>query len=158
MSDIAFLRKLHRQETLKIEPPNDTVSASYLQKSSRSLQSAKILTRAGNLEDAIALSYYAMYHALTALLFKAGVRCENHGGAIMLLRLLFDMDNTLIAKAKAERIDRQYYVDFSTTHEQTREAIGTAEDFIALIHDRLASMSSGETERLNERMRSLLGS
>ena len=58
------------------------------------------------------MSYYARYNLLLALLFKAGIKCENHSGSILLLKLLFEKSELykIISDAKKERIDKQYYV------------------------------------------------
>jgi len=72
------------------------------------MTSAKLLMQNGLFENSISMSYYAMYN----LLFKTGIKCENHGGAILLLKLLIEEPelHRTISDAKAERIDKQYYV------------------------------------------------
>ena len=65
----------------------------------------------------------SMYHLLTSLLFKAGIKCENHTGAIIILKEIFEIDNKFILLAKKERVDKQYYVDFSVTKIEVEEFI-----------------------------------
>lgn len=81
------------------------------------------------------MSYYAMYNLLIALLFRVGIKCENHSGSILLLKLLFENDELfkLISEAKKERIDKQYYVTTDKddiTKEIAEELLNDAEDFI----------------------------
>ncbi|MDD1660485.1 MAG: HEPN domain-containing protein, partial [Methanomicrobiales archaeon] len=90
--------------------PSQEISGSYLAKSDSFLESARILREAEHLEEAVSMAYYSMYHAMTALLFRAGIRCENHAGAIMLLEELFGMDISALDEAKRMRVDTQYYV------------------------------------------------
>jgi len=68
-------------------------------------------------------------------LFRIGIKCENHTAAIILLKRTFDIDNSSISKAKTERIDKQYYVDFSISKEETKKGIISAEEFNAEIKD-----------------------
>lgn len=64
-----------------------------------------------------------------SLFFRIGIKCENHTAAIILLKEVFDKDNTFIDKAKTERVDKQYYVDFSVTKKEVDQMIKGAEQF-----------------------------
>jgi hypothetical protein len=48
-----------------------------------------------------------MYYSVLALFFAAGIKCENHTTAIILPDDIFGIDNSAIASAKSERIDKQ---------------------------------------------------
>ncbi len=87
----------------------------YRKKSESYLASAKILFENKRLEETVLMAYYSMYYMVLALLFATGIKCENHSGAMILLENLYGIDNTRIAAAKRERIDKQYYVDFAIT-------------------------------------------
>ena len=92
---------------LLVEPSNE-ISGSYLGKADNCLRSAQILLDSDLYENSVSMSYYAMYNSLTALLFKVGVKCENHAGSIIVFRELFGR-NDLYRKiffAKKERIER----------------------------------------------------
>ncbi len=89
MKKINFLIKLHREEKLQECEPSENVTKAYLQRSNESLSSAKILLKIGNIKDSVALAYYSMYHLLLAALFRIGIKCENHTGAIILLKEVF---------------------------------------------------------------------
>jgi len=129
------LIKLYKEGKLQLVEPSEEIKEAYLHKSSKSLSSAKALLKIGNLEDSVALAYYSMYHCLLALLFRTGIKCENHTGSIILLKNVFEIDNKNISNAKSERVDKQYYVDFDVSKDETKQAIEIAEDFIAEITD-----------------------
>lgn len=135
MKRTSFLHKLCQEGKLSEIEPSEEIKAAYLQKSAKSLSSAKALYSIGNLEDSVALAYYAMYHCLLALLFRVGIKCENHTAAIILLKRVFGIDNGAISGAKSERVDKQYYVDFKVTELETSESIRIAEEFVADLTD-----------------------
>lgn len=71
------------------------------------LTSAKLLLDHGKLEEAVSIAYYSMYHSLTALLFRTGIKCENHVATIALLKKVVNIDNSDISRARRERVDKQ---------------------------------------------------
>jgi uncharacterized protein (UPF0332 family) len=121
MRRIPFLNKIHNEGKLKLVDPSTEIKDAYLQRANESLSSAKVLLDIGNLKDTVALAYYAMYHTLLALLFRTGIKCENHTAAIILLKEVFAIDNSSISKAKEERVDKQYYIDFAVTKEDVKD-------------------------------------
>ena len=74
-------------------------------------------------EESVGLAYYSMYHLLIALLFKVGIKSENHSASVILLKEIFNQDNKKIFEAKTERIDKQYYIDFKITKSDVEETI-----------------------------------
>jgi len=130
-----FLNKLKGEEKLKLVEPSEDICDSYSEKSANCLKSAKLLLQNNLYENSIGMSYYAMYNLLLALLLRAGIKCENHGGSILLLRLLFGNSELykLISDAKKERIDKQYYVTTEKdeiTKEAAGELLNNAEEFV----------------------------
>jgi uncharacterized protein (UPF0332 family) len=130
-----FLNKLKKEEKLELVEPSEDICNSYSEKSANCLKSAKLLLQNNLYENSISMSYYAMYNLLLALLFRAGIKCENHGGSILLLKLVFSKDDLykLISDAKRERIDKQYYVTTEKdeiTKEIADELLVHAEDFV----------------------------
>ena len=109
MRKINFLAKLFDEGKLQLVNPSEEIKDSYIKKSESNLISAKILLENNKLEESVSLVYYSMYHMLTALLFKVGIKCENHSASIILLKELFSIDNSGIFFAKKERVDKQYY-------------------------------------------------
>ena len=135
MKKINFLIRLKEEEKLFIIDPSEEVKESYIRKSASSLKSAEILLGNGQVEDAVPMAYYSMYNMLTALLYKAGIKCENHSASIIILKELFGIDNSRIMSAKTERVDKQYYVDFKITKEEVGNLIKSAEQFNSMLYD-----------------------
>lgn len=104
-----------------------------MEKATKSLKSSKVLLKMKNLEDSIALAYYSMYFALLSLLFRVGIKSENHTISIWLLKELFEIDNKSIKNAKKERIEKQYYVDSKALEQEVKDLTRDTEDFITLI-------------------------
>ena len=151
MKKINFLIKLTKEGKLQEVESSDEIKEAYLQRSDESLSSAKTLLKIGNLKDSVALAYYSMYHCLLAALFKIGIKCENHAGSIILLKEVFGCDNKDISKAKSERVDNQYYVDFNVNLEEANSAIKIAEEFISKMHDILATLTEEKIKELHEK-------
>ena len=55
-----------------------------LSRAERALNSAKLLLKHGQLEDAVSRAYYAMFHAARAILFSKSVKAKTHRGTISL--------------------------------------------------------------------------
>ncbi|MBS3074470.1 HEPN domain-containing protein [Candidatus Pacearchaeota archaeon] len=129
MRGINFLNKLRKNKKLQLVEPNENIREADINKSMDSLTASRVLLKSGLLAEAVASTYYSMYHMLTSLLFKTGIKCENHMGSVILMKEIFDLDNSDIILAKSERIDKQYYVGFKIIKEDTEKAIKNAEEF-----------------------------
>ncbi|MEK6906223.1 MAG: HEPN domain-containing protein [Nanoarchaeota archaeon] len=151
MKEINFLSKLLREEKLKIIEPSEELKISYIRKSESNLDSSKILLKNNKLEESITFTYYSMYHILTALLFKIGIKCENHTGSIILIKLLFGIDNSEMFSAKKERVDKQYYTDFKITKEEIIVSLKDTEKFNSLILDFISKLTNEEIARYREK-------
>ena len=130
-----FLNKLKKEKKIELVEPSEDICNSYSDKSTNCLKSAKLLLQNNLYENSVGMSYYAMYNQLTALLFRTGIKCENHAGSILLLKLLFGEEELfkIISDAKKERIDKQYYViteKDEITKEIAVELLNNAEDFV----------------------------
>ena len=156
MKNIAFLHKLVRQKKLQIVEPSEELKTAYVQRSAESLSSAKTLLSVGNLKDAVALAYYAMYHILLALLFRVGIKCENHTASIFLLYDIFNIDNSHITKATDERVDKQYYIDFTITKDEVTQTIIIAEEFRIQIIDFIARLQEEQIQTYHQKARKLV--
>ncbi len=135
MKKINFLIRLKEEGKLSLIGLSDEIKESYVRKSASSLKSAKILLENEQIEDAVPMAYYSMYNMLTALLYKAGIKCENHSASIIILKELFSIGNSEILSAKTERVDKQYYVDFEITKEEVGNLIKSAEQFNSMLYD-----------------------
>jgi len=89
----------------------------------------------GRFEESVSLAYYSMYNILLALLFRVGIKSENHSGSIVLLKEVFDIDNSDLFFAKRERIDKQYYVDFKVVEKDAEELLRVAGNFKGMMFD-----------------------
>ena len=130
-----FFSKLKKEKKLELIEPSGDICESYSEKSANCFKSAKLLLQNNLYENSVGMSYYAMYNQLTALLFIVGIKCENHAGSILLLKILFGEKNMfeIISDAKKERIDKQYYVTTEKdeiTKEIAEELLKNAEDFV----------------------------
>src|SRR3989344_4760338 len=144
MKEINFLIKLKKEGKIKLVEPSEEIKQSYLSKSESSLTSAKILFKNNKFEECVGLAYYSMYYLLTALLFKSGIKSENHMGSIIILKEIFDQDNKYLLYAKKERIDKQYYVDFTINKEMVLEMIKRVEQFNEDMFDFISRLNSGD--------------
>lgn len=155
MKKINFLIKLKEEGKLEIIEPSEEVKQAYIEKSESYLISAKILLDNNRLEEAVSMAYYSMYHILTALLFKTGIKCENHSASIILLKEIFDIDNSDISFAKKERVDKQYYVDFHLTSEEVKDMIKKAEIFHKKLFDFISKLNNEKIGIYKEKLESL---
>jgi uncharacterized protein (UPF0332 family) len=153
MISSGFLSKLKKEGRLELVEPSENLGRAYLIKSENCLKAAKIVFAGELYENAVGDAYYAMYNSAISLLFRCGIKCENHAATIMLLRKLFGIPNLgrVLEKAKKERIDKQYYVASEKTFEFTKdtalEMISDAESFIIEIRvfsNKLGNKAIGE--------------
>ena len=145
-----FLNKLKKKGKLEIVEGSDEIKESYLEKSESNLISAKILLENDRLEEGVSLAYYSMYHILIALLFKVGIKSENHSASIVLLKKVFEVDNKDIKFAKKERVDKQYYVDFKITKEDVIDMVERAEEFRKALIDFISKLDNETIEIYRE--------
>ncbi len=153
-----FLNKLIKEGKLGIVEPSEDICNSYLEKSANCLKSAKLLSENNLYENSISMSYYAMYNLLLALLFRVGIKCENHNVSILLLKLLFCENGLykLISDAKNERIDKQYYVTKEKdeiTGQITDELIKNAEYFILKLKVVIRNLNNDTIEDIIKRFK-----
>ncbi|MEK6872187.1 MAG: HEPN domain-containing protein [Nanoarchaeota archaeon] len=136
MKELNFLKKLKRKGFIDLVESSEEMKLSYLIKTENCLKSAKILFQSQLYENSTSEAYYCMYNSLLALLFKIGIKSENHSGSIILFDKLFENKELtkIISRAKEERIDKQYYVEtqqiIKVTKESCNEMILKAEDFL----------------------------
>ena len=134
-----FLRKLKKEDKLKLVEPSKEIKISYIQKAENCLKSAKILQSNKLYENAVSEAYYCMYNSLLALLYNVGIKSENHSASIILLKKIFKQKELykIISFAKTERIDKQYLVEsqqtIKITNKSSEELIAKSEDFLLKI-------------------------
>ncbi len=145
------MRKLYKAKKIEIVEPSKAISQSYLLKSEKSLSSARILIKTQDYDNAVALTYYSMYYATLALFYLCGIKSENHMGTIILLKEVFGIDNSELEKAKRERIDKQYYTDFTAKFESVIDGIHAAEPFNAIIMEKIDRIKESEIKEYNKK-------
>ena len=161
MMKTSFLKKLREEGRLEFVEPSDEICKSYLSKSGDCLKSATLLMENRLFENSVSMSYYAMYNSLTALLFKAGIKCENHSGSIILLKRLFDEIKLFqkISTAKEERIDKQDYVEsednIKLTEKSTKELLEQAEDFVMKMKIKIKQLNNATIKDLREKFKEI---
>ncbi len=154
MKKPSFLSKLKKEGKLELVEPSEEICKSYIEKADNCLKSAKLLLQHNLYENSVSMSYYAMYNLLTALLFKCGIKCENHAGSIILFKKLFGKSDLfkVISFAKEERIDKQYYVtskkNFILTKESAEDMVKKAEDFLVKMKLVIVGLKNEQIETL----------
>ncbi|MBU3923438.1 MAG: HEPN domain-containing protein [Nanoarchaeota archaeon] len=151
MDNRKFLRVLFGKKMLKLVEPSEDIYLSYIDKSESNLISSRILFDNGRFEESVSLSYYSMYNALLGLLFRVGIKSENHSGSIVLLKEIFDIDNSDLFFAKKERIDKQYYVDFSVVGKDAKELLDIAVEFKGMMFDFVSRLTNDKVGLYRER-------
>lgn len=154
MKRISFLIRLRKEGKLEIVEPSKEVAESYLKKSDSHFESAKILLESKKLEESVSIAYYAMYYCLLALLFKCGIKSENHAASILLLKELFNESELAkkISFGKKERIDKQYYTDFKLTKLDCEDMIKKAEGFIVECKKVIKQLNEEKINRSREEL------
>jgi len=143
-----FLNKLKKEKKIELVEPSEEIKLSYLKKAEDCLKSAKILLNNKLYENSTSEAYYSMYNSLLALLFKAGIKSENHSASIMLFEDLFNSKELakIITFAKSERIDKQYYVEAQqitkATEESCKDMVSEAEDFLVKMKLFISNLSN----------------
>jgi len=114
MKKINFLNQIKKEGKIGLVEPSKEISESYLIKSENCFKSAKILFENHLYENATSEAYYCMYNSLLALLFRIGIKSENHSASIIVFEELFNELKLaeIISDAKKDRIDKQYYIEF----------------------------------------------
>lgn len=156
-----FLAKLKKEGRLELVGSSEEICNSYLEKADNCLKSAKLLLQNNLHENSISMSYYAMYNSLVALLFKTGIKCENHAGSILLLKRIFDRADLfkIISFAKKERIDKQYYMvskqNFVLAKESAQDMLSKAEDFLVKMKLEIKNLGNEEIEKQRKKFKTL---
>jgi len=162
MKEIIFLKKLRKTRKLELVEPSEEMKSSYLIKAENCLKSSKILFQNGLYENSTSEAYYCIYNSLLALLYKIGIKSENHSASIILFDKLFD--NKELAKialwAKEERIDKQYYVEtqqiIKATKESCNEMIIKAGDFLLNLRVLISEVNNDKIRLIRNSFEELL--
>jgi uncharacterized protein (UPF0332 family) len=151
-----LLSKLLKEGRLQLVEPSTNIKESYQRKSESYLASAKILLQNNRLEESVSMTYYSMYYNATSLLYQTGIKCENHTATISLLKELYGLENKDLHAAKKERVDKQYYVDHTTTKTEAETLIKKAEEFNAMILDHTERLNTDKIREHIEKLKNLM--
>lgn len=155
MSEISFLNKLKKEGKIYLVHSSEEVKKSYFEKSESNLVSAKILLGNNLLEESVSLAYYSAYNLLLSLFYKAGIKSENHMASIILFNEVFELDNSFLIFAKKERIDKQYYIDFEITKEQTNDFIKKIEVFNQGLYNFISLLTNEKIKQYRNKFENL---
>ena len=160
MKKLGFLNKVVKEGKLNIVEPSNEICSSYLEKSENCLKSGKILLKNSLHENSVSMFYYSMYNSVLALLFKVGVKSENHLASILLIKELFEREDLfkIISFAKKERIDKQYYVSLENflTKESAFELLKESEKFLIHIKLLINNLKGEDIKKLRNKFNLLL--
>ena len=157
MKKLNFLNKLNSEESLKLVEPSEEISKSYLIKSDKCIQVAKLAYGAGIHENAVSEAYYSIYNAVMSLFFKCGIKCENHSGAVILIKELFKLEDLyeIFSEFKKDRIDNQYYISIIESEpinkEKCSERIRTAQRFNVELRAFIGKITIQEINEIRKR-------
>ena len=158
-----FLSKLKEERKLELVEISEEMKSSYLKKAENCLKSSKILFQNKLFENSVSEACYCMYNSLLALLFKAGIKSENHSASIILLNNLFNKKDLfkMISFAKEERIDKQYYIEaqqkFELTNDSCKYITLKVEDFLVKIKLFINEMNNKDIDIIRKSFQNLLG-
>ncbi|MDO9537326.1 MAG: HEPN domain-containing protein [Thermoplasmata archaeon] len=132
MRKSSFLSRLKADRILELVEPSEEICSSYLKKADDCLRSSRLLLENELFENSIQMSYYTMYNSLLALLFKCGIKSENHASSILVFKQLFGREDLfgIISRGKEGRIDAQYYVATNQSEDSARAMLTSAEEFL----------------------------
>ena len=113
------------------------LSAVRLEKAQENLTAAKNLISSGDLHVAVTRTYYAVFHAMRAVLALDGIDRKHHSGVIAEFRqryiktgLVRREQSDTISQLSDLRTDSDYDDFFDISREETEEAFRLAEAFV----------------------------
>ena len=120
------------------------IEKALLQRAEKDLNSAKILFKYGEIEDAVSRAYYAMFYAAKTLLCRKNLNAKTHRGVIVLFTKL--VKDGVVEPEYADMLrkgfdlrqlgDYDVYIEFSA--EEVEELIKDAEKFLKRVKEILS--------------------
>ncbi len=150
-----FLRKIKKQKQLEIVKPSEEIMQSYLENSKSYISSAKMLFKVGKLKEPTQLVYFSIYYSLLGLLFKIGIKSENHLASAILLKEIFDIDNSFILDFRKRRIET-YYPDFEIEKKALKKLIQDAEEFNEVLFDFISKITKENIKIYQNKLKDVL--
>ncbi len=162
MKELIFLKKLKRKRIIELVESSEEMKISYLTKAENCLKSAKILFQNNLYENSTSEAYYCIYNSLLSLLFKIGIKSENHSASIILFDKLFENKELtkIISWAKNERIDKQYYIETQQIIKANKESCNKmtqkAGDFLIKIKLLMTNLNNEKINSIRKNFNILL--
>ena len=156
MNDIDFIRKKFIENRIKLKDVNENISNTYFKNSEDELIASKIMIKQKLFFQSITHSYYSMYLVLQSLLYKIGIKSEDHNSSIIILKLLFNINNSNIKKVKEERIQVQYYLKSDIDKNLAMEYMQIAENFRIEINNFMNSLNKDGIKNYFNKINSIL--
>jgi uncharacterized protein (UPF0332 family) len=130
--------------------PRHHLFESYLQEADQTLDN--VLLAKGKWK--VIMAYYACYHALYALLMRAGIKCEIHDCTIGLMQLFgFSAGHQeFLRDLKEKRIQTQYYLKDIVLGDEKE-----VKRFVALCKEKGLSLTPQKISSLRSELSQLLG-
>jgi len=125
-----FLRKIKKQKQLEIVEPSEEIMQAYLGSSKSYIASAKML-------------------------FKVGIKSENHLASAILLKEIVDIDNSFILDFRKRRIET-YYPDFKIEKEALKKLIQDAEEFNEILFDFISKITKENIKIYQNKLKDVL--
>ena len=148
-----FFVKIKSEGKLDLVEPSEQISESYVNKSESYISSAKLLIENEKLEESISITYYSMYYMSLALLFRVGIKSENHTATMIIIKEVFGLENSDIQKAKKERLDKQYYTDFEVSKEDAKTLITIANNYNSKTYDFVQKINNEKYQIKSKKLR-----
>lgn len=145
------LAKETRMRTIR---PNDKLSQEHIDKAKHNLRAADFNIKGGFSDWRVSQSYYSMYHALLAILFKLGYESKNHECTINAVEYL-------IGEGKIN-LDLKDIAFIRTTEQMTsKDAKSLREEFQygteTTVNEKLLKELFGHAKRIVEKIEVALG-
>lgn len=141
MKNINFLIKLKKEKKIEAVEPNEEIKESYLKDSESYFVSSKMLFKENKLKESTQLIYFSVYYSILAILFRVGIKSENHLGSIILLKEVFGLDNSFVLILQKKRVGT-YYPDFNLQKQELNELIQKAGEFNVNLFDFISKLTN----------------
>ena len=148
---------LAKETRMKKVKPNDKLSEEHINKAKHNLRAADYNIKGGFSDWGVSQSYYAMYHALLAVLFKLGYESKNHECTINAVeyfieerKIRLDLKDIAFIRtteqmtskdAKSLREEFQYGTETSVNEKLLRELLEHAKSVVEKVEIALSELS-----------------
>lgn len=155
MKNMNFLIKLKKEKKIEAIESNEEIKKSYLKDSESYFISSKMLFSDNRLKESTQLIYFSVYYSILALLFRVGIKSENHLGSIILLKEIFNLDNSFALKLQKKRVGT-YYPDFNLQKQELNKLIQEAEEFNMNLFDFISKLTNEQIKIYRNKFINLL--